>query len=141
MQGAILHPTPWRAYATCTILTFVMAGRFFKQWRKYRGLTLEQVADRLAILDDPGVPTTAASISRLEGGKQAYTERSLEALATVYECEAHELLSVDPFKRDELDELMAGMTGKSEIERARTARFLRALNASEEEESRNAAVT
>jgi len=101
-------------------------------------MTLEKVAERLAFMDDPGVPTTAASLSRLENGKQSYTQRSLEALATVYECEPHELIGVDPFKRDELDNFFASMRGKSEIERARTARFLKALGAAEEGEERNA---
>lgn len=108
-----------------------MAGRFFKQWRKYRGYTLEQVADRLAFMDDPGVPTTAASISRLETGKQSYTERSLDALAAIYECDPGDLISVNPYKRDELDEMTAQMRGKSDIERARAARLLRALDAAE----------
>lgn len=103
-----------------------MAGRFFKQWRRYRGLTLEQVADRLAILDDPGVPATPASLSRIETGKQSFTERSLDALAALYECEAHELLCVDPFKRDELDAVMARYSGKDELSRRRAARILEA---------------
>lgn len=106
-----------------------MAGRFLKQWRKYRQLTLEQVAERLAFLDDPGVPTTAASISRLEAGKQGYTERSLEALASIYECEASDLIGMDPFERDELDEAMRQFSRANDFNRARAARILQALAA------------
>lgn len=106
-----------------------MAGRFFKQWRKYRGLTLEQVAGRLLALDDPQVPTTPASLSRIETGKQGFTERSLEALANVYDCESADLIRVDPFKRDELDEAMKKLTGADEFTRRRVARLLEALEA------------
>ena len=53
---------------------------FIRQWREHRGLTQEQLADRLE--------TSVASISRLESGTQPYTQDVLEALA--------EALSTDP---------------------------------------------
>lgn len=79
---------------------------FLREWRAYRGLTQDQVVDRLAILDDPHVPTTAASLSRLENGKQPYSQRSLEALAQVYECDPDELLGRDPFKEGRVIDFM-----------------------------------
>ena len=105
-----------------------MAGPFFRQWRKYRRLTLEQVAGRLADMDDPLIPSSVGSLSRLDAGLQPYNQRIVEALASeeVYDCDPDDLIGVDPFARDELDELLAGFKGKSEIERARIARFLRA---------------
>lgn len=136
MQALSLRDRAWRSYIPCRMLPG-MAGRLFKQWRKYRGFTLEQVADRLAFLNDPGVPQTVASLSRLENDKQPYAQRVVEALAHVYDCEPEELIGVDPFERDELDELMAAMKGKSEIERARIARIIRALNVADSGEDRN----
>jgi transcriptional regulator with XRE-family HTH domain len=112
-----------------------MAGPFFKQWRKYRGLTLEKVAERLAFMDDPGIPSTAASLSRVENGVQAYTPRSIEALAEVYQCLPGELLDVDPFQRDELDEVIAGLSKSTELTRARAARLLRALDDGESQDA------
>lgn len=53
---------------------------FFKEWRVHRGLSQEQLADRLE--------TSVASISRIESGTQPYTQDVLEALA--------EALSTDP---------------------------------------------
>jgi transcriptional regulator with XRE-family HTH domain len=53
---------------------------FFREWREYRSLTQEQLADRLE--------TSVASISRIETGTQPYTQDVLEALA--------EALSTDP---------------------------------------------
>lgn len=73
-----------------------MAGPYLKEWRKRRGFTQGQVVDRLAALDDPGIPQTTASLSRLESGKQSYTQRSLEALAEVYQCDTGELFHLPP---------------------------------------------
>ena len=73
-----------------------MAGPYLKQWRKWRNFTQDQVVDRLAALDDPHIPQTSASLSRLENSKQSYTQRSLEALAEVYQCEPGELFGLPP---------------------------------------------
>lgn len=116
-----------------------MAGRFLKEWRKYRGLTLEQVAGRLTELDDPQVPATPASLSRIETGKQSYTERSLEALAHVYDCEPADLIGTDPYKRDELDEAMKRLNTANEFTRRRVARLLEALEAEDTDEGRKIA--
>ena len=53
---------------------------FIREWRKHRGLTLEQLADRIG--------TTHASLSRIERGRQPYTQGLFEAIA--------EALGVDP---------------------------------------------
>jgi transcriptional regulator with XRE-family HTH domain len=53
---------------------------FIRPWRLYRGLTQQQVADRIG--------TTKANISRVETFKQPYTQDFLEAMA--------EALSTDP---------------------------------------------
>lgn len=73
-----------------------MAGPYLKEWRKWRGFTQDQVVDRLAALEDPNIPQTGASLSRLENGKQSYTQRSLEALAQVYQCETGALFGPPP---------------------------------------------
>lgn len=113
-----------------------MAGPFFRQWRKKRELTLEQVADRLAVMDDPLIPQSVGSLSRVEKGLQPYNQRIVEALAQVYDCAPAELLGVDPFQRDELDELMSRLRGRSEHERARIARLVTAIEGVEVPEER-----
>lgn len=81
---------------------------YLKQWRKHRGLTQEQVLDRLAAFDDENIPRTAASLSRIENGKQIYTQRILEALADIYEVEEPGwLLSRNPLKAGELVDLVS----------------------------------
>jgi transcriptional regulator with XRE-family HTH domain len=61
---------------------------FIREWRIFRGLTQERLADRLE--------TSAATISRLESGKQPYTQPVLEALAYALICEPADLIMRDP---------------------------------------------
>ncbi len=65
-------------------------------------MTQDQVIDRLTAMDDPQLPQTGASLSRLENSKQPYGERILEALAEIYECEPWELIGRNPFMAGEV---------------------------------------
>lgn len=56
-----------------------------RAWRKQRGLTQDQVI--AALPKDYSSP----SLSRLENGKFAYTQETLEMLAQAFECAPHEL--------------------------------------------------
>jgi transcriptional regulator with XRE-family HTH domain len=87
-----------------------MAGPYFKEWRKFRELTQEQVLDRLAALDDPELPTTAASLSRIENKKQSIHPRIIAALAEVYQVEEDHLLGRNPFKEGVVIDFFAHMT-------------------------------
>ncbi len=71
---------------------------YLKEWRKKAGKTQAQVVSALEMLDDPMLPTTEASLSRLENGKQPYSERVLLALADIYDCEPWELIGRHPQK-------------------------------------------
>jgi transcriptional regulator with XRE-family HTH domain len=108
-----------------------MSGRYLKAWRKHRKMTQEDVVNKLAALDDPLIPATGASLSRLERGEQIFTERSLGALAAIYGCDMDELLRPPPPE----DDLTRWLKGKSEIERARAARMLRAMEATLDEKA------
>src|SRR5689334_14704681 len=61
---------------------------FFKEWRIHRGLTQERVAERL--------DTSVASVSRVESGRQPYTQDYLEALASALQTDPASLLMRDP---------------------------------------------
>ena len=61
---------------------------FVREWRKFRGLTQEQLAERLR--------TTKANISRIENLHQGYTQDFLEACAYVLGTEPAALVSQDP---------------------------------------------
>ena len=65
---------------------------FIRQWRVHRKLTLEQLAERIG--------TTHASLSRVERGRQAYTQPLLEALADALQTDPASLLARDPSDPD-----------------------------------------
>jgi transcriptional regulator with XRE-family HTH domain len=102
-----------------------MAAPYFKEWRKYRQLTQEQVVDRLAAMDDPELPTTAASLSRLENGKQSMNHRIIAALAEIYDVEPDHLLGRNPFKEGEVIDFFARMPLP---EQQRALAILKAVN-------------
>lgn len=61
---------------------------FFKQWRKYRSLTQEQLASR--------VDMAPASVSQLERGLQGFTDSTLEAFAMALNCHPGDILMRNP---------------------------------------------
>ena len=65
---------------------------FLKQWREHRGLTQEQLADR--------VGWSVGNVSQLERGLQGYSQEGLESLAEALQCDPGHLLNVDPSKDD-----------------------------------------
>ena len=87
----------------------IMHGRnsrphlFLRDWREHRGLTQQQLADRL--------DTTAATVSRIESGKRDYTGDFLWACAHALNCHASDLLSRPP-QKPSLDALTRGASDK-----------------------------
>lgn len=63
-----------------------------KEWRIYRDLTQEQLAERIGV--------THGTISQLETGRINYTQPTLEALAEELRCTPGELVTVDPNQDD-----------------------------------------
>lgn len=61
---------------------------FIREWRKYRDLTLEQLAERLDM--------TSSHLSMLERGQRAYTQDTLEAIADALMTDVASLLMRDP---------------------------------------------
>ena len=65
---------------------------YLKQWRLYRGLSQQQLADRLE--------SSKGYISDLERGVRRYNQDLLEALAYALMCEPADLLMRDPTKEE-----------------------------------------
>jgi len=65
---------------------------FIREWRDFRGLTQEELAEML--------DTTKASISRIEALKQGYTQDFLEACADALGTHVSVLLSRQPTDAD-----------------------------------------
>lgn len=70
---------------------------YIKEWRKFRGLSQEQLAGRIG--------KAISSISNLENYKQGYSQVMLEALADALSCEPWELLRRDPRKDGDVVDL------------------------------------
>lgn len=73
------------------------ARHYLREWRTYRGLTQERLAERVSL--------TAGLISQLENGQINYTQPTLEALAHALQCDPGDILSRDPRIDDALAEL------------------------------------
>ncbi len=63
---------------------------YIKEWRRYRGLTQEQLAARLDM--------DRTTVSKIEGGKQEYSQGFLEATALALRCEPADLIMRDPMQ-------------------------------------------
>lgn len=57
---------------------------YFREWRKFRKMSQEQVAEELE--------TTKATVSRMETGKTQYNADYLQALADLFKCHPADLL-------------------------------------------------
>lgn len=67
-------------------------GHYIREWRQHRGLTQEQLAERIGI--------NRAYLSKIESGKRRYDQPLLEAAATVLQCEPADLIIRDPSDPD-----------------------------------------
>lgn len=65
---------------------------FFREWRKFRGFTQEELAEVVGL--------SPPSISQLEKGKQGFTDSTLEALASALSCNPGDLLMRNPLDED-----------------------------------------
>ena len=65
---------------------------FIREWRKFRGLTLEQLADRLNM--------TPGYLSMLERGQRGYTQDTLENVASAMNTDPASLIMRNPQDTD-----------------------------------------
>ena len=78
---------------------FVINNRI-REWRKFRGLTLEQLADQTSF--------TVGALSQVETGRTGYSERLVEELAPILRCKPGDLISTDP-EEAEVDYLLKSL--------------------------------
>lgn len=65
---------------------------YLREWRKFRGYTLEHVAERVGM--------THQNLGKIERGKVPYNEPLLELLAEIYRTDRGSLIMRDPSVRD-----------------------------------------
>jgi transcriptional regulator with XRE-family HTH domain len=89
---------------------------FIKQWREYRHLSQERLADRIGV--------SRGAISQLETGITGYTQGMLEALADALAVEPADLLQSDPKIDDALHQIWKNLEAPA---REQAIRILKAL--------------
>lgn len=108
-------------------------SNYIKQWRQKAGLSQRQLVARLVELaggetpDDPDlrIPTTEASLSRIENGKQNFNMATLAALAEALGAdEPGWLLDRNPMKGGEVVDLWARL---NEMDQARARAVIEAM--------------
>lgn len=70
------------------------AKHYLRAWRKFRGRTLEAVAERVGM--------THQNLGKIERGKVPYNETLLEILAEIYQTDRGSLIMRDPTMKDPL---------------------------------------
>lgn len=82
------------------------ARHYIREWRKFRGLTLERLADRINV--------TAGAIGQLERGEVGYTQPMLEALAEALQTKPGALVSWPPGRDPGMSDILLNATPEQE---------------------------
>jgi transcriptional regulator with XRE-family HTH domain len=83
-----LRPPP----SLCEYAYMAKQRHFIREWRKHRGLTQAQLAERIGIAE--------SYVSKIESGKRRYDQPFLEAAADVLRCDPADLIIRDPSDPD-----------------------------------------
>lgn len=95
---------------------------FIRAWRKHRGLTLSQLADRLSV--ELEVDISEGQLSRIERGETPYSQDILEAVAAALRCEPADLIMRDPAQPDGIWSLLDSL---KPVERLQAVEIIKAL--------------
>lgn len=98
---------------------------FLRAWRRFRGMTMIQVSDRLDA--EFQFALSDSQLSRIEKGEQPYSQDVLEMLARVYRTAPASLLIMDPARKDSPWALIESVQNLSEAQRRQAVRVLAAI--------------
>lgn len=88
----------------------------FKNWRKYRNLTQQKLADRIG--------TTKTRVSMKENGNEPWDDYYLEALSEALGASGTDLLARNPFEGDDLATLLGRMSPEARKQALQVVRAL-----------------
>lgn len=96
-------------------------GSYLLEWRQKKGMTLAEVCARLDYMagEHPEyrkrLPTTGASLSRVEQGLQPWSQPILEALAEIYSADkTGDLIDMNPLKERKVVDFVARLTEREQ---------------------------
>jgi transcriptional regulator with XRE-family HTH domain len=90
---------------------------FIKQWRKHRGLTQEQLAERIGI--------ARSYLTKIERGDRRYDQPFLEAAADALRCDPGDLIMRDPTDPEMIWSIWERL---SPVERVQAIAVIRAIH-------------
>lgn len=93
--------------------------QYFREWREKRGLTQEQLAERIG--------KSRGLVAQLESNRTNYTGDTLEALAVALRCEPWDLLNVNPSKEREVVDITDLLREATPEQRAEALGYIRGL--------------
>ena len=91
---------------------------YIKEWRKYRGLTQEQLAERIGI--------ARSYLTKIERGTRRYDQPFLEAAAEALRCEPGDIIMRDP---SDADGIWSVWDTLNPLERQQAVAVIRAIRA------------
>ena len=91
---------------------------YIKEWRKYRGLTQEQLAERIGI--------ARSYLTKIERGTRRYDQPFLEAAADALRCEPGDIIMRDPTEQDGIWSIWDTL---NPLERQQAVAVIRAIRA------------
>ena len=91
---------------------------YIKEWRKYRGLTQEQLAERIGI--------ARSYLTKIERGTRRYDQPFLEAAADALRCDPGDIITRDPSEPDGIWSIWDTL---SPVERQQAVAVIRAIRA------------
>jgi transcriptional regulator with XRE-family HTH domain len=94
-------------------------AHFIRPWRRHRGLTLEQLAERIGM--------SHQNLGKIERFRVPYNQELLEALAIELRCAPADLITRDPTDPEGLWSIIDGL---KPAERRQAIRLIAALKAS-----------
>ncbi|SNZ20929.1 helix-turn-helix domain-containing protein [Cohaesibacter gelatinilyticus] len=93
---------------------------YLREWRKYRGLTQEQLAE--------AIESTKQTVSRMESGYSPYNQPFLEACADALDVKAYELLLGAPSSNATVEELCSSLRAQPTAKLEKIKSFLELLD-------------
>ena len=94
---------------------------FFKQWRKHRGLTQEQLAERIGI--------ARSYLTKIERGTRRYDQPFLEAAAYALRCDPGDLIMRRPPSAETIWSIWETLTPPERLQAEAVIKAIRATRA------------
>lgn len=91
-----------------TLTRMAKQPHYIKEWRKFRGYTQEQLAERIGI--------ARSYLTKIEKGSRRYDQPFLEAAAQALRCEPADLIVRDPSDPEGLWSIWDQLTGAERVQ-------------------------